>query len=58
MWLVKWLVERLTNKGDLVLDNFAGVGTTAAACKSLKRQFIAVEKSRKYVNAIKVRLAS
>lgn len=57
-WLVEWLIERITNKGDLVLDNFAGVGTTAAACKKLKRQFIAIEKSRKYFNAIKVRLAS
>lgn len=58
LWLIKWLLERLTNKGDLVLDNFAGVGTTAVACKRLGRQFIAVEKSKKYVNAIKVRLAS
>jgi site-specific DNA-methyltransferase (adenine-specific)/modification methylase len=56
--LIQWLLERLTEKGDLVLDNFAGTGTTAVACKRLGRQFIVVEKSRKHVATIKVRLSS
>jgi site-specific DNA-methyltransferase (adenine-specific) len=58
LWLMEWLIERLTEKGDLVLDNFAGTGTTAVACKKLERQFIVVEKSRKHVDTIKVRLSS
>jgi site-specific DNA-methyltransferase (adenine-specific)/modification methylase len=58
LWLMQWLLERLTVKGDIVLDNFAGTGTTAVACKKLDRQFIVVEKSRKHVSTIKVRLSS
>jgi DNA modification methylase len=55
-WLMKWLMERLTNEGDLVLDPFAGSGVTGAVAKGLGRQFILVERDKKYVKKIKVRL--
>jgi DNA modification methylase len=57
IWLMEWLLERLTNEGDLVLDPFAGSGATGQAAKQLGRQFILVEREKKYIKKIKVRLA-
>lgn len=56
-YVVKWLVERLTNPGDLVLDNFAGTGTTGLACKDLKRNFVLVERDNKIFEIMKARLS-
>jgi site-specific DNA-methyltransferase (adenine-specific) len=56
-WLIQWLLERLTNPGDIVLDPFAGSGSTGAVAKRLGRQFILVEREKKYIKKIKVRLA-
>jgi len=38
--------------GDVVLDPFAGIGTTGAAAASLQRKFVLVENDEKYMNAI------
>lgn len=38
---------------DVVLDPFAGIGTTAKASVALKRRFVAFEFSKKYVDVIK-----
>jgi DNA modification methylase len=57
IWLMQWLLDRLTNPGDLVLDPFAGSGSTGAAAKNLGRQFILVEREKKYIKKIKVRLS-
>lgn len=47
------LLERIilasSNKGDLVLDPFCGVGTTAVVCKKLGRNFICMEQNSQYV---------
>lgn len=37
-----------TNAGDLVLDPFAGVGTTAVVAKKLDRRFVAIEADERY----------
>ena len=37
-----------TNKGDVILDPFAGSGTTAVAAKKLGRDFVAVESDQQY----------
>lgn len=42
------LVQDFTNQGDVVLDAFAGSGTTGAACVRLGRRFIGIEKDPKY----------
>ncbi|MFO1024497.1 MAG: site-specific DNA-methyltransferase [Acetobacteraceae bacterium] len=40
-----------TNQGDLVLDPFAGTGTTAVVAKRLRRHFIGMERHPAYVEA-------
>lgn len=46
--LIKKLIEKHSNKNDLVLDCFSGSGTTAAACVELKRRFIGCELDKNY----------
>jgi DNA modification methylase len=40
---VETLVKQSSNEGDTVIDPFMGTGTTAVACKNLKRKFIGFE---------------
>lgn len=37
-----------TNPGDVILDPFAGVGTTAVVAKKLGRKFVAIESDEEY----------
>ncbi|MFD0914949.1 DNA methyltransferase [Pseudahrensia aquimaris] len=41
--LVRFLLDHLTVKGDLVLDSFAGSGTTAAVAHKMGRRWITTE---------------
>ena len=54
--LFEYLIKTYTNKGDLVLDNCAGSGTTGVACKNLGRKFILIEKEEKYIEIIQKRI--
>ena len=54
--LFEYLIKTYSNEGDLVLDNCAGSGTTAVACKNLKRNFILIEKEQEYVEKAVKRL--
>lgn len=54
--LLEILVETFTLKGQIILDCFAGSGTTGVACQNLNRQYILIEKEEKYVEIIKKRL--
>lgn len=54
--LIELLVKGYTNEGDLVLDPFAGSGTTAVACQNLNRNFIAMELHEEYVKIGRKRL--
>jgi len=46
--LMSALVAAFTDPGDLVLDPFAGSGTTGRACKDLGRRCIMIEKEERY----------
>jgi len=46
--LAQRLIAALTIRGALVLDPFAGAGTTGAAAATLNRRFVGAEISRKY----------
>ncbi len=41
--LIKRIIEISTQEGDLVMDFFAGSGTTLAVAHKMKRQFIGIE---------------
>lgn len=38
-----WFIRLFTVEGDLVLDPFAGSGTTAVACRELNRNFVMID---------------
>ncbi|MDX2139674.1 MAG: site-specific DNA-methyltransferase [Chloroflexota bacterium] len=47
--LPKWFIKLFTQEGDIVLDPFMGVGTTALAARSLDRHFVGIEIQEEYV---------
>lgn len=51
--LAERVVRYYSFSGDVVLDPFAGVGTTGAAAASLSRRFVLIEKEPKYVDEIR-----
>ena len=54
--LLKRIILGFSNEGDIVLDPFAGSGTTAYITKKYNRFYIAIEKEKKYYKAILERL--
>lgn len=52
------LIKKHSSPGDLVLDNFAGTGTTAHACLVTGREFIVMERDEKYLEILKKRVNS
>jgi len=56
--VIKWLLDKYTNPGDLILDPFAGSGSTGVACKEKGRNYILIEKNDDYFKMLKMRLNS
>lgn len=48
--LMEYLIEKSSEKGDLVMDCFSGSGTTAIACHNTGRRFIGWEIDNDYYN--------
>ena len=50
------IIRVASNPGELVLDPFAGSGTTLAVAKKLDRRFVGIELSEQYADGIRQRL--
>jgi site-specific DNA-methyltransferase (adenine-specific) len=50
--LFSYQIENSSKKGDIVIDAFAGSGTTMVACEQLKRKAYAIEFDPKYCQVI------
>lgn len=56
--LMEYLIKTYTNRGDTVLDNCMGSGTTGVACKNLGRNFIGIELMQEYFDIAQERIRS
>lgn len=56
--LMKDLIQIHTNSNEVVLDPFMGSGSTGAACLELGREFIGIEKDKKFFTMAQKRLES
>mgnify|MGYP003495467372 FL=1 len=54
--LMEYLIRTYTNKGETVLDNCMGSGTTGVACVNTNRRFIGIEKDDKYFDIARKRI--
>jgi site-specific DNA-methyltransferase (adenine-specific) len=56
--ILRRIIQASSKPGDLVLDFFAGSGTTAFVAHSLARRFIAIDQSEEAIRVIQERLNS
>ena len=56
--LMEYLIRTYTNKGETVLDNCMGSGTTGVACINTNRNFIGIEMDENYFSIAKNRIES
>lgn len=54
--LCEWLIKTYSNKGDVVLDNCMGSGTTGVACINTNRNFIGIELDKEYFDIAEQRI--
>jgi site-specific DNA-methyltransferase (adenine-specific) len=50
------IIRACSNRGEVVLDPFAGSGTTLAVAKKLQRHYLGFELSAAYADAVQARL--
>ena len=56
--LMQYLVTMITPPGGVVLDPFAGSGTTGLAAQNTGRDYILIEKEKEYMDIINARLTT
>src|SRR3989338_583202 len=54
--LPAWFIKLFTKEGDVVLDPFAGSGTTGVACTSLGRDYLLIDVVQRYKTYAKKRI--
>ena len=54
--LLEYLIKTYTSKGDTVLDNCMGSGSTGVACIKTNRNFIGIELDKQYFNVARQRI--
>tara|TARA_B100000965_G_C19580380_1_gene753256 strand:- start:129 stop:860 length:732 start_codon:yes stop_codon:yes gene_type:complete len=55
--LMAYLIKTYSNKGETILDNTMGSGTTGVACMNTGRNFIGIESDKKYFKIAKKRIS-
>lgn len=56
--LLEWLIRTYSNEGDVVLDSTMGSGSTGVACLNTGRNFIGIERDRKYFDIARERISN
>jgi DNA modification methylase len=56
--LIEYMIKTYTKKGDLILDNACGSGTTGIGAKKLGRNYIMIEKDQNYYEIASKRIDS
>jgi site-specific DNA-methyltransferase (adenine-specific)/modification methylase len=54
--LMRWILDKWSKPGDLILDPYMGSGPIARACADLGRRYIGIEIDQKYVDVAVRRL--
>lgn len=54
--VMQWVLDLATKPDDIILDPFAGSGTTGVACLRLGRRFIGIERDAKYAAVARERI--
>lgn len=54
IYIYKWLIERYSNEGNMILDPTAGSYNSGRACIELGRSYIGIEKNEQFFNANKI----
>jgi site-specific DNA-methyltransferase (adenine-specific) len=50
------MIKTYTNVGDIVLDNCMGSGSTGVACANTGREFIGIEREKRFFDIAKNRI--